>query len=63
MATPTITIDYDKRCTKCRKRGATQCGLCMKCASELVKCASELAARLIKQELRAERAERSDGKD
>lgn len=31
--TLTITIDMDKKCKRCGKKGATQSGFCMKCIS------------------------------
>lgn len=31
MANFTVTIDLDKKCAECRKGGACQNGLCMKC--------------------------------
>ncbi len=32
----TITIDMDKKCSACRKPGATQCGLCLKCVTKKI---------------------------
>ncbi len=34
MTSYTIEIDMDKPCKKCGKKGATQCGLCMKCIAK-----------------------------
>jgi hypothetical protein len=34
MTSYTIEINMDKKCKKCGKPGATQCGLCMKCVSK-----------------------------
>lgn len=33
MATPTININMDKRCTRCGDAGATEGGLCLRCAA------------------------------
>jgi len=30
----TINIDLDKKCTRCKKAGATQSGLCMRCIAQ-----------------------------
>ena len=35
--TPTITIDPDKKCKSCGKRGATQSGICLKCVVKRLK--------------------------
>lgn len=29
----TITVDLDKRCEGCGKKGATQCGYCLRCVA------------------------------
>ena len=34
--TPTITIDMDRRCDKCGKKGAAQGGLCLNCVSKII---------------------------
>lgn len=34
---PTITVDMDKKCSKCGEEGALVSGICMSCASESVK--------------------------
>ena len=31
MSTPTITIDMDKECKQCGRKGAAGNGICMKC--------------------------------
>lgn len=31
MRSPTIVIDYDKKCRVCGKPGRTGCGLCFSC--------------------------------
>lgn len=31
----TLTIDMDKKCAECKKKGATPCGLCLNC---ILKC-------------------------
>ena len=31
---PTITINMDKKCSECGKKGAAQCGLCIRCAGD-----------------------------
>ena len=28
---PTITVDLDRRCTRCKRGGATDGGFCLKC--------------------------------
>jgi hypothetical protein len=33
---PTITIDMDKPCTKCKQKGVMPNGLCMKCVIKLL---------------------------
>ncbi len=38
----TITVDMDKTCKGCGKKGATQCGYCLKCVGDLM---AERAAR------------------
>lgn len=30
----TITIDMDRKCSSCRRHGATQCGLCLQCVTK-----------------------------
>ena len=37
MATYNITIDMDKKCSKCRKPGAMPNGICMSCLSKNMK--------------------------
>ncbi len=37
MNTMTVTIDMDKRCAECGKGGATDSGICMKCASNALR--------------------------
>ena len=34
--TLTLTIDMDKRCSECRKPGATGSGICLACASKAI---------------------------
>jgi hypothetical protein len=33
---PTISVNIDKKCTRCNKKGAAQNGLCMKCIIKAV---------------------------
>lgn len=33
----TINIDMDRKCTKCRKGGATQNGLCLTCINKAIR--------------------------
>ena len=35
MPTATVVINMDRRCSKCGKGGATQSGLCLKCAGDI----------------------------
>ena len=37
MATYNITIDMDKKCSKCHKKGAMPNGICMECLSKNMK--------------------------
>ena len=37
MTTPNITIDMDRTCRKCGKKGATGSGLCLKCIAKRIK--------------------------
>jgi hypothetical protein len=34
---PTIEIDMDRKCAQCKKKGATQNGLCLKCITKNLK--------------------------
>ena len=31
-----IWIDLDKRCAKCKRKGVTQNGLCLKCTTKVI---------------------------
>lgn len=53
---PTITIDMDTRCTRCRKRGATPCGLCLGCAAKLLEKEDLTMARATKATAHAQHA-------
>lgn len=35
--TATIRIDFDKKCSRCGKPGATQNGLCLSCITRAIK--------------------------
>ena len=37
MAKAEITIDLDKKCTRCGAKGATPRGICLKCVSKGIK--------------------------
>lgn len=37
MGIPTIRIDLDKKCKRCKKGGATPCGYCLECVSKMIK--------------------------
>ena len=51
---PTITVDWDRKCRKCGKRGATEYGLCMRCIARHVQ-------KMPRPEKPKKAKERSDG--
>ena len=35
MAIPTITVDMNKLCKRCKKKGATNSGYCLRCIAKM----------------------------
>ncbi len=44
--TLTININLDKKCTRCKKGGATDGGLCLKCIGNTIKVRANVRRRL-----------------
>lgn len=44
-----IHINLDKRCAKCARKGATPCGLCIRCAGKKIIADINRAAELTQQ--------------
>ncbi len=38
MSGPTITVHMDKPCRRCKKKGTTISGYCLKCVKKLIDC-------------------------
>lgn len=55
MSTPTITINMDKHCAECGKKGAAESGICLTCSANAMSSSKPMkshAGRLVQQRWR-----------